>query len=383
MTTSENSFIGRVKRYSNVGTSAGKIATKIATQTLTGSPIIGDALAKELRKALGGLKGPVMKVAQILSTIPDALPEPLAKELAELQSNAPPMGWPFVKRRMSHELGPDWVQKFQQFERSSQFAASLGQVHRAKDLDGQDVVCKLQYPEMDSALEADLKQLKLILGLYRRYDKAIDPTNIFQELQDRLREELDYERERKNMMLYGEMLKDEPMIHVPKPDPTRSSRRLLTMSYLEGSPLISFCQANPDLRNTVAQNMFRAWYIPLYHYGVIHGDPHLGNYTVRPDGGINLLDFGSIRLFAPSFVIGIIDLYHAVRDGDTARAVHAYESWGFEGLTKEVIEVLNRWAHYIYTPLLEDKVRRIHDSDNGLYGAEVARGIHKDLHKLV
>src|SRR3546814_4119767 len=90
--------------------------------------------------------------------------------------------------------------------------------------------------------------------------------------------------------------------------------------------------------------MFRAWYVPFYFYGVIHGDPHLGNYTVRDDGAVNLLDFGCIRIFPASFIQGVIDLYRALRDDDEALAVHAYERWGFHDLGRETIDVLNVWA---------------------------------------
>jgi predicted unusual protein kinase regulating ubiquinone biosynthesis (AarF/ABC1/UbiB family) len=128
--------------------------------------------------------------------------------------------------------------------------------------------------------------------------------------------------------------------------------------------------------------MFRAWYVPFYGYGVIHGDPHLGNYSVRADDGINLMDFGCIRVFPPSFVSGVIDLYKALRDGDRDLAVHAYQTWGFTRLDQEMIDTLNIWAEFIYAPLLADEVRRIQDSDSGLYGARVANKVHRELRRL-
>jgi predicted unusual protein kinase regulating ubiquinone biosynthesis (AarF/ABC1/UbiB family) len=129
--------------------------------------------------------------------------------------------------------------------------------------------------------------------------------------------------------------------------------------------------------------MFRAWYVPFYYYGIIHGDPHLGNYTAREsDNSINLLDFGCIRVFPPHFVKGVIDLYKAIRDEDEALAIHAYETWGFTDLRKEVIEVLNLWARFVYAPLLEDKVRQIQESNSTTYGAEVAHHVHEELRRL-
>ena len=127
--------------------------------------------------------------------------------------------------------------------------------------------------------------------------------------------------------------------------------------------------------------MFRAWYVPFYYYGVIHGDPHLGNYTVRPDNGVNLLDFGCIRVFKPPFVRGVIDLYHALDTGDEQLAVSAYETWGFKDLSREMIEVLNRWARYVYAPLMDDRKRRIQEHGSSAYGRDVAEDVHRDIRR--
>ena len=356
----ENSFGGRVKRYAQVGTRIGGFAARLAGGRVLGIEPDRARNAETLKLALGGLKGPLMKVAQILATIPDALPKEYARELAQLQSNAPHMGWAFVNRRMTTELGEGWQKKFKMFEREATRAASLGQVHRATSRDGADLACKLQYPAMDSAVEADLKQLRLIFSAYRRMDPAIDPSEIHAEISARLREELDYVNEAKNLALYRLMLADEDGVHVPDVLPELSTKRLLTMTWLEGRPLLDVArEADQKTRDRIAVNMFRAWYIPLYRYGVIHGDPHLGNYTVRADSTINLLDFGAIRVFRAPFVKGVIDLYRALQTGDRALAVDAYESWGFTGLGKEAIDALNMWAAFLYAPLMEDRPRLI------------------------
>ncbi len=141
--------------------------------------------------------------------------------------------------------------------------------------------------------------------------------------------------------------------------------------------------ASPQaLRNEVAYNMFRAWYVPFYCFGVIHGDPHLGNYTVRPDNGVNLLDFGCIRVFKPHFVQGVIDLYFALERDDMALAVHAYETWGFKKLSKEMIEVLNGWARFVYAPLLDNRKRKIQEPSKGENGRNVAEKVHSDVRRL-
>ncbi len=379
----DNSLTGRALRYAKVGRTVGGLAARLAGERYLGLPINRLEHAADLTAALGGLKGPLMKVAQILSTIPNALPQEYADQLAELQANAPSMGWRFVKRRMAGELGPDWQTNFSEFGQEAAAAASLGQVHKAIDLDGREIACKLQYPDMQAVVDADLRQLKLVFNIYRRYDKAIDPTAIHGELSARLHEELDYVREAKQMRLYQAMLSSEKQVHVPEVVNDLCSERLISMIWLHGTPLLPYIETHPDVedRNRVALNMFRAWYVPLYNYGVIHGDPHLGNYSVREDGSINLLDFGCIRVFEPSFVRGVIDLYTALRDNKPELAVHAYESWGFENLTLEIIDVLNMWAEFVYAPLLEDRVRRIQEKD-GTYGRGIAHKVREDLHKL-
>ncbi len=379
----DDSLQGRMRRYARVSTAMGGLAARLAGERYLGIEIDRSHHAADLTRALGGIKGPLMKVAQLLATIPNALPQEYARELATLQSNAPPMGWPFVKRRMASELGENWEQRFESFEHEAARAASLGQVHRAIDKDGRALACKLQYPDMGSAVEADLNQLKVILSLYERYDRAVSTAEIHAEIGERLREELDYRREAAHMRLYRQMLAEEDGITIPEPVPALSTDRLLTMTWVEGTAMLDAVNAPLDRRNAIARNMFRAWYIPFYYYGIIHGDPHLGNYTVRADDGINLLDFGCIRIFGAKFVKGVIDLYHALDRDDRDLAVSAYQAWGFGHLTPEIIDVLNRWARFIYAPLLENRKRRIQEEEEeGVYGRELAEGVHRELRQL-
>ena len=375
---------GRLRRYAKVTSAMGGLAARLAGEKYLGIKIDREQHASDLRAALGGLKGPLMKVAQILATIPDALPKEYVNELSHLQADAPSMGWLFVKRRMKAELGENWQEKFEEFEKQASAAASLGQVHFAQSRDGKQLACKLQYPDMGSAVEADLKQLKLIFSLYEKYDSAISTKSIHEELSDRLKEELDYSHEIKNMNLYRHMLSEFKEITLPEPVEDLSTNRLLTMTRIDGIKIMQFISENSDMeiRNQVAMNMFKAWYVPFYKYGVIHGDPHLGNYSIRPDGGINLMDFGCVRIFRPDFVTGVIELYKALRDGDEEQAVNAYERWGFKNPTKELISILNIWANFIYQPLLEDKVRPINPSASGQYGRETAEKVHEELKKI-
>ncbi|MGD9925493.1 MAG: ABC1 kinase family protein [Pseudorhodoplanes sp.] len=379
-----NRFTARARRYARVGTDVGGVAARIAGARLFGLDLDRGRNAVQLAAALGGLKGPIMKVAQLLSTIPDALPPEYSAELAKLQSEAPPMGWAFVKRRMIAELGPGWQSKFAEFEHKPAAAASLGQVHMARAHDGTWLACKLQYADMQSAVEADLKQLNLLFALHRRMEPAIDTSEINKEIGARIREELDYVREAKHAALYREMLSGIDLIRVPRVWPDLSTNRLLTLDWLEGKRMLAFKEAPLTDRNRLAQAMFTAWWFPFSRFGVIHGDPHLGNYSVFEDdgvpGGINLLDYGCIRIFPPRFVGGVVDLYHGLRDDDEALVVQAYETWGFRDLSRELIDILNIWARFIYGPLLDDRVRSIADGVKpGEYGRREAFRVHQAL----
>src|SRR5471030_2407896 len=378
---SGSSFFGELRRMARTSGAVGGIAARMAGERMFGIRTDRAAHAEDLRSILGGLKGPLMKVAQFLSTVPDALPVEYAEELAQLQSNAPAMGWNFVRRRMAGELGPDWRSRFAAFSQTASAAASLGQVHRATLLDQREVACKLQYPDMPSTVEADLRQLRLAMAVYHRMDNAIQHEEIYKELTERLREELDYEREAAQMRLYALMLAEHPVVHVPAPVPDYCTRRLLTMTWLDGRPLMHRLAEDPpqEERNQIAEALFRAWYVPFYRYGVIHGDPHMGSYQVRSDGTVNLLDFGAIRVFYARFVSGVIALFEAVRDNDDAKAHHAYETWGFTDLSHEKMEVLNLWARFLYEPLTQDRVRRIQETDDPTFGRDVAERVHAGL----
>jgi predicted unusual protein kinase regulating ubiquinone biosynthesis (AarF/ABC1/UbiB family) len=379
-----NRFSARAARYARVGANVGGVAARMAGARLMGTGSADAALAAQLVRALGGLKGPMMKVAQMMATIPDLLPPEYAEAMQSLQADAPPMGAAFVKRRMQAELGADWQNRFAAFDLRPAAAASLGQVHRARAHDGAALACKLQYPDMASAVEADLKQLELLFSLHRRLRPAIDTREILKEIAARVREETDYDREARHAALYAEMLAPIEDVRVPRVLADISTKRLLTMNWLDGKKLLAFVDAAQDERNRIGSAMYKAWWVPFSQFGVIHGDPHLGNYTIFGDGvaaeGINLLDYGCVRIFPPRFVSGVVDLYRGLLEGDRARVVHAYETWGFRGLSRELIEILNIWAKFIYGPLLEDRERTIADGVSpALYGRREAFTVHKAL----
>lgn len=389
----ENRLSARAARYVRVGANVGVVAARVAGQRLLGFGADDTKNAAALAAALGGLKGPIMKVAQLMATIPEALPAEYAAELSQLQSQAPPMGPAFVRRRMMAELGPEWAARYKSFEPQPAASASLGQVHRAMSHEGRALAVKLQYPDMQSAVEADLNQLKVVFALHARMNPAVDTGEILKEVSARLREELDYELEARHTALYALIFRDEPRIRVPEVLADLSTKRLLTMTWLEGRKLLDYKGAPLEDRNAIAQAMFKAWWYPFSHYGVIHGDPHLGNYTIFEQGstagangalgkpaGINLLDYGCIRTFPTPFVQGVIDLYNGLLHDKRELVVHAYETWGFGGLSNELIDILSIWARFIYGPLLDDREREIADGTTpGQYGRKEAFTVHQQL----
>ncbi len=344
----ENNLVSRVKRYSKVTTSMTSLATKFAGKKYLNFDLSDQKYAAQITEILGNLKGPLMKVAQLSATIPDLLPEEYARKLAELQSNAPPMSWVFVKRRMKAELGENWQNNFKEFNQEASFAASLGQVHKAKLKTNDYVACKLQYPDMSSAVEADLNQLKIIFKIYSSYNKSIQIREIYKEIEARLKEELNYSLENKHLKIFKFIHKNNSYIKIPNVYEKISTNR---------------------------------WYLPFYKYGIIHGDPHLGNYSVDNKNNINLFDYGCVRIFPPKFVKGVIDLYFALKEKDNKKIKTAYQVWGFKDIDDKLMNVLNKWALFLYDPILKNEVRKIQDSDSGIYGAKIASEVHKELKK--
>ncbi len=375
-------MVKETKRIFKVGANVSGFLAKTATKNILG--ISNDRIPKELTELLGNLKGPIMKVAQILATIPDALPIEYSEQLSKLQAEAPSMNWLFVKRRMKNELGNDWLNSFHSFEKIAKKAASLGQVHKAIVRNNmQTVACKLQYPDMEAAIKADLKQLKLILKVYKQIDNSIITEDIYDELKERLIEEVDYVREARHMAYYNNIFKKNNFINIPQTVSSLCTSKLLTMSWLDGEPLSNFYKKSQKIKNNIALNLFHAWYVPFYQYGIIHGDPHPGNYTITNGGkNLNLLDYGCIRVFKGNFVEAVIKLYIALKNKNNDLAAEAYKSWGFTKLNNDLIETLNIWALYLYGPLLENKVRNIQDHNTSSYGKELLGKVRKKLKKF-
>ena len=381
----KDKFSKRASRYIQLTGQVGGLLVKLGANRFLGVDIDKNKHALNLKKDLGEIKGPFMKIAQFISMIPDALPIEYSNQLMQLQSHAPSMGELFVKRRMENELGENWKNFFLDFNTSASYAASLGQVHKAKLKNGDLVACKLQYPDMQSAVNVDLNQFRIILNLFEKYNKAIKTKKIFLEIKDSLVEEIDYENEINNIKIFKKIFEFDKYVNIPKIYRNCSTKRLITMSWLEGLSLdemLRYSKNKKNLSERIATNIFNTWYMPFYKFCVIHGDPHFGNYSFKKNGDINLFDFGCVRFFPIKFVKAVLNLYYALEKKDEDLMVEAYKTWGFKKINKKLIKVLNLWASYIYGPLLEDKKRLIQGEKKKGYGFDIVNNVYKELRKI-
>ncbi len=320
--------------------------------------------AAALVELLGRLKGPVTKFGQVLASLPTGMPETLAEALARLHAHAPPMGRLFVARRLRQALGADWRAQFADFDERPRFAASFGQVHYARLADGRAVAVKLQYPDMDSVLAADLRTLRMAAPFIRRVT-GIDPQAVIAELAERFAEELDYEREAANMRRWRRALGrhlPEDRAAAPRPLAALTRRRVLVMTWMEGAHLTAIAPRLPQpLRNRIAADLLRSWYAPFFAQGLLHGDPHPGNILwqerEKGEGRLVFLDFGCLRRYREREVTGVRRLLQAVRDEDPKRLATALREIGFRDLDAARIAALGPWMTWLFAPFLEPGVR--------------------------
>ncbi len=265
-------------------------------------------MADQIVDTLGELKGAVMKVGQIASQTQDFLPKEFSDALQKLQKEAPPMAFSVIRQQIENELGAGPDELFADFDPEPYAAASIGQVHRAKTFEGQDVIVKVQYPGVDKSVNSDLKQLKLTLklgGLLKLPKDSVD--QLFNEIRERLNEELDYENEARNIKDFVDFHQGDSGLIIPTVVASLSSRRVLTMECVEGDHIndITEDRYSQETINLIGQRLFRTMADQLFKFQAIHGDPHAGNFAFRPDGTVIMYDFGCVKRLKPE----IIDAY--------------------------------------------------------------------------
>ena len=289
--------------------------------------------AEQLFKVLGELKGGAMKFGQALSDMEAAMPEELAgpyrATLTKLQEAAPPLPAETVHRVLAEELGPRWrTAKFQSFDDVPAAAASIGQVHRAVWRDGRPVAVKIQYPGAAQALLSDLNQLARVARVAGGWIPGIDIKPITDELKSRMSEELDYNLEAANQSRFAKVFRDDP--HFVVPDVLVNSEHVIVSEWLDGLPLSTIvATGTPDQRSEASRLYLEFLLVGPGRAGLLHADPHPGNFRLTPDGRLGVIDFGAVNRLPRGLPSAMGELISDALDGDALTLVDGLRREGF------------------------------------------------------
>ncbi|MGI9084795.1 MAG: ABC1 kinase family protein [Aeromicrobium sp.] len=307
--------------------------------------------ADQIFSVLGQLKGGAMKFGQTMSIFEAALPDEIAgpyrETLTRLQDAAPPMPPGVVHRVMTAELGTGWREQLPEFDDIPAAAASIGQVHRATWFDGPGsdgiaVAVKIQYPGAAKALRSDLRQVARLSRLFSIIAPAVDVKGIVEELQDRVVEELDYRLEAESQSIFAEEFADDPEIVVPRV--IAHTERLLVSTWLESDHSLAEIITNgtQEERNRYGEAYVRFLFAGPARTGLLHADPHPGNYRIMPDGRLGVVDYGAVARLPDGVPPEVGQLLRAAVDGDYAAVTDGLRAIGFlrpgAGLDAEMIE---------------------------------------------
>jgi predicted unusual protein kinase regulating ubiquinone biosynthesis (AarF/ABC1/UbiB family) len=292
------------------------------------------ALINELVEQLSRMRGAAMKVGQMISMVEfDDLPveqqDELQRKLATLRDGIPPVPFARLEKLLRKELGAPLSDVFSEFDQRAFAAASIGQVHRATTVDGGDVVVKVQYPGVAEAVETDLRNAMLLVPLVKRLAPGLDGRALAVEMRERIGEELDYELEAQNQRRIERLLRGHPFISVPRVYTDLSTRRVLVSEYIEGERFEAIRRGDEAQRDRYGEIVFRFFFGLLYRDRIALGDPHPGNYLLRPDGRVGFLDFGLLRDIDATRIGAEAAIALAVRDGDPEGLKSALVAGGY------------------------------------------------------
>ena len=371
-TTSGSLATGRTRRALKVGTLTTHVGGSYLLNALkrpfqSASEQQRELLDTHLRNALRiversqELRGTFLKLTQMLSMRNDLLPAEILDVLSVVQSDVPPMPFELIREQIEKEFGKPPRELFAELDEEAFAAASLGQVHRGRLHDGDDVIVKIQYPGVEDTVAQDLKNLKTLLQTFTLIARdvmrqKVNIDEVYTEFEERLAEELDYENEARNAQRFSELFADDENIIIPTVYPELTSRRVLTASYVEGYKLTEILspEVDRDLREQVAETYFRALWRQIFEFGILHTDPHPGNYLVTYHPRLAILDFGSIRIFPPEIRRGYLELARSLMARDEKRIGRTLIELGFvnpEEDPSSMVEVLD----IIFEPAFEDR----------------------------
>ena len=314
--------------------------------------------AERVVRTMGEMKGAAMKVGQMLSVAPEALPREFLEQLKSLQQDSPPMPFAMVSDEIEQALSRPLVDVFHYFEPEPVGAASIGQVHRARLFDGREVAVKVQYPGIADTLDSDLDNLRSLLSVGRVVGGKDVLDGFHAEIKEGLLDEANYATEARNLSEFGAILEKHPQVVVPKVIEEFSNDRVLTMEYLDGVKLdVALDAMDTEERNATGM-LFSELFVWMFHEEhVLHADPHPGNFLIMPDGRIGVLDFGCMRRYDPEFTDGWIDILVAKWNREPHRLPSIFERLGYAGMgnaTPATAEQLDELCDIILQPFLYD-----------------------------
>jgi aarF domain-containing kinase len=308
------------------------------------------------------LRGAFMKLVQMLSMREDLLPIEAIDLLKTTRDGVPPMDYPMIAQQIRRELGKRPEQLFSNFEPRAFAAASLGQVHRARLKSGEEVAVKVQYPGIDATVRQDLGNLKLLLRTLQAVAgdvmrQKIDTRTVYRELEERLVEELDYRIEARNTMEFYRLYAGDPETVIPHVIGDLSSRRVLTMTYLDGYRLSDLMNpaADLELRKWVTRKYYELVWRQLLEFGVLHTDPHPGNYLVTHHPHICVLDFGSIRHYPEPIRRANLQFARALVERNDRALGQALVKLGYLDRGQNPRPMIEA-VHMLFEPVLEDRL---------------------------
>ena len=319
--------------------------------------------AEQLVGMLGEMKGAAMKLGQIASfyefSVADETMTTYRDALTMLQSSAPPMDGDVAVAVVEREFGQPVGEVFASFEAEPVAAASIGQVHRATLTTGETVAVKVQYPGVDDAVRADLKNLSAMMKLSVAVAPNVDAREVTNEVRDRVLEELDYRREARNQARFARIYEGHPFVVVPRVYQKYCRRRVITQEFIEGEPFSNALSWSQDRRDRLAEILFRFFYGSLNRFHVFSADPHPGNYLLLPSGRVAFLDYGLVREIDRHSLHLFHEIVYGLIDDDKQRGGKALEGLGI--LNSRTPEVDAVWDHLrtINALVLEDRRMRV------------------------
>ena len=309
--------------------------------------------AEQMFRVLGELKGGAMKFGQGLSVFEAAFPEEMAAPyraaLTKLQEAAPPLPAETVHTVLAEQIGPRWRLRFAEFDDSPAAAASIGPVHRAVWRDGRTVAVKIQYPGAAEALSADLNQIARMSRIMKPLAPGLDLRPLVDEIRARMTEELDYSREARNQQVFAKAFRDDPDFHVPAV--LAKADRVLVTEWVDGTPLSEIIgSGTEEQRDRAGQLLVRLLFSSPSRVGLLHADPHPGNFRLEADGRLGVIDFGAVNELPDGLPTSIGPLARLALAGDADAVLAGLRD---EGFVRERITIDPQTLLDYLVPLLE------------------------------